>query len=220
MPPNMPPIFPCASSSTFFAASLNAAIIMSCNISTSPATSGSILTPRTFFWPSILTETMPPPADASTRIAAISSCSFCCICWACFIMDCMLPGIFIVSLVLFIQISHGTNVSAREQFLKPLHAGMGQCTLCHVIVNRHLRFLPLGTGGGAAGSRHVCVDFNAHFHGPPKQRGRRPGDRSIFQPKQEGLCRCEHDLRAVRPHVRMLNGVGAHLHPQLRERGM
>ena len=28
---------------------------MSCSISTSPATSGSILTPSRFFWPSILT---------------------------------------------------------------------------------------------------------------------------------------------------------------------
>ena len=38
--------------------------------------------------------TMPPPAEASTRICAISCCSFSCICCACCIICCMLPGIF------------------------------------------------------------------------------------------------------------------------------
>ena len=53
MPPSIPPIFFCVSSSTFLTASLQAAITRSCSISTSPATSGSIFTPVTFLWPSI-----------------------------------------------------------------------------------------------------------------------------------------------------------------------
>ena len=58
---------------------------------------GSIFTPSTFLWPSILIVTMPPPAVPSTRICATSACSFSCIFCACCIMACMFPGIFIRS---------------------------------------------------------------------------------------------------------------------------
>src|SRR6185369_1367657 len=67
---------------------------MSCNISTSPATSGSIFTLSRFFWPSMVTVTMPPPAVAVTLISAISCCIFSCICCAWRIICCMLPGSF------------------------------------------------------------------------------------------------------------------------------
>src|SRR5512143_1796069 len=136
----MPLIFFCVSSSTFLCASLNAAIIRSCSISTSPATSGSILTLVTFFWPSMPTVTMPPPAEASTRISATSSCIFCCIFWACCIMACMFPGIFMrrspSRLLTFLQIANGAHLAFREQFLKALHFRMRQGTLRRFIFRR------------------------------------------------------------------------------------
>ena len=105
---------------------------MSCSISTSPATSGSIFTAVTFFLPSIFTVTMPPPADASTRISAISSCSCFCICSACFIMACILAGFH--SLALFFQISHHADLSVREHFLEPLDFGIRQRPLGGVVL--------------------------------------------------------------------------------------
>src|SRR6266702_4198488 len=118
----MPLIFCLVSSSTFFPASLHAATTISCSISTSPATSGSIFPASTFLWPSILTVTMPPPAEASTRICATSWCMRSCICCACFIIDCMLPGSFTY---LLLQIPDRSNLAA-EDLLKPFHFGIGQ----------------------------------------------------------------------------------------------
>src|SRR4028119_1069492 len=95
----MPPSLPCMASSTLRPASLTAATIKSCNISTSPSltASGSILIEVTSFVPLICTVTTPPPAVASTTSASISFCIFSCICCACFIICCMFipPGNFI-----------------------------------------------------------------------------------------------------------------------------
>src|SRR5471030_3180853 len=130
MPPSMPPIFPWICSSTFFMASLAAATIMSCSISTSPATSGSILTARMFFCPSILMPTMPPPAVASTRISAISCWSFSCICCAWRIICCMLPGSFTL---LLLEISNLANFAA-EHLPEALHFRIGQRAAGHFVV--------------------------------------------------------------------------------------
>src|SRR5260370_31036813 len=130
IPPSMPPIFPWICSSTFFMASLAAATIMSCSISTSPATSGSILTARIFFCPSILMLTMPPPAVASTRISAISCWSFSCICCAWRITCCMLPGSFTL---LLLEISNLANFAA-EHFPEALHFRIGQRAAGHFVV--------------------------------------------------------------------------------------
>src|SRR5205807_9364558 len=67
---------------------------------------------------------MPPPAEASTRISATSSCIFACIFCACCIIACMLPGIFIALTLL--QISHCADVAVRKHFLESLHLGMGK----------------------------------------------------------------------------------------------
>ena len=111
----------CVSSSTFLVASLQAASTRSCSISTSPATSGSILTPVTFLWPSILTVTMPPPAEASTRISATPPASSaassgpaaswpaCFRAFSCFVLP---------------QISDRRAPGFREKFLEPLHFRM------------------------------------------------------------------------------------------------
>src|ERR1039458_6644996 len=123
MPPSIPPILALDSWSTFFTASLPGATIMSCSISTSPATSGSILTANRFFCPSILTVTMPPPAEASTLIRAISCASFSCICCAWRIICCMLPGSFTLRLL---QVSNFANFSRGKDFAEALHFGMGQ----------------------------------------------------------------------------------------------
>src|SRR5277367_1580900 len=156
MPPSKPPIFCCASSSTFFEASLKAAITMSCSISTSPATSGSILTPVTFFLPSIFTTTMPPPAEASTRISAISSCSFFCICSACFIMACMFPGSFIG---LFLQVSHYADLSVGEHLLESPHLGMREGAGGDIVLGR------FRDGGDA---RLRLAQGNLHAHRPSR----------------------------------------------------
>src|ERR1700730_8706946 len=156
-PPSMPPIFSCVASSTFFDASLKAASTMSCSISTSPATSGSIFTAVTIFLPSIPTVTMPPPAVASTRISAISSCIFFCICSACFIMACMFPGSFI-NPVLLLQISHHADLCVREHLLETPHFRMRKRTLRHVV----LRWLRLGTWGYI---RLAQRSFHAHRAG-------------------------------------------------------
>src|ERR1039457_6545276 len=123
MPPSIPPILALDSWSTFFTASLQAATIMSCSISTSPATSASILTASRFFCPSILTVTMPPPAEASTLIRAISCASFSCICCAWRIICCMLPGSFTLRLL---QVSNFTDFARGENLAETLHFGMGQ----------------------------------------------------------------------------------------------
>src|ERR1035438_7438895 len=133
MPPSRPPIFSCVASSTFFDASLKAASIMSCSISTSPATSASIFTFVTIFLPSIPTVTMPPPAVASTRISAISSCIFFCICSACFIMACMFPGSFI-NPALLLKITHHADLRVGKHLLEAPHFRMRESALGHVVL--------------------------------------------------------------------------------------
>src|SRR5882762_5706460 len=134
-PPNKPLIFCCVCSSTFFTASLQAATTISCSISTSPATSGSIFTASTFLWPSILTVTIPPPAEASTRMRPTSCCMRSCICCACFIMFCMLPGSFTY---LLLQIANRSNLPA-EYLLKFLHFRIGQRASRRLVLGRLLR---------------------------------------------------------------------------------
>src|SRR3982751_1623607 len=95
---------------------------MSCNISTSPATSGSILMLSRFFWPSIDTVTMPPPAVAVTLIRAISYCIFSCICCAWRIICCMLPGSFTVLLLEIADFAY----FAAEYFAEALYFGICQ----------------------------------------------------------------------------------------------
>src|SRR5258705_10699 len=69
-------------SSTLRPASFTAAATRSCSISRSSAltTSGSIFTPKIRLAPSILTTTLPPPAEPSTTVACIFFCmaSYCC----------------------------------------------------------------------------------------------------------------------------------------------
>src|SRR3954471_21235194 len=139
MPPSMPPIFCLISASTFLNASLQAARIMSWSISTSPATSGSILTARRFFCPSIWTDTMPPPAVASTLISAISCCIFSCMRCACCIICCMLPGSFTG---LLLEISNFSNFAA-EDFAEALHFGIGEGAAGGIVL--------LDAGGGRCG---------------------------------------------------------------------
>src|SRR5271165_3854032 len=162
MPPSNPPILCWISSSTRLLASFIAASTISCSISTSPATSGSILTAETFFLPSIFTETIPPPADASTRISAISSCILFCICCACFIICCMFPGSFMVSIRLFLQVSHGPYLRVREEFLKPLHFRVGERALGDIV----------------AGARHRL-----------RRSGRAESDLRLHSPAGDGLNR-------------------------------
>src|SRR5215204_569559 len=96
---SMPPSLDFMASSILRPASLTAATMRSCSISTSPSltASGSILMDSTSLVPRIWTVTTPPPAVASTTISSISFCIFSCICCACFIICCrfMPPGNFI-----------------------------------------------------------------------------------------------------------------------------
>src|SRR5262249_13520102 len=87
-PPIIPPIFCDICSSAFRCASLTAARIRSCSISTSSfeTTSGSILIDCSCFAPLTTTVTMPPPEVASTFSSAICFCRRSCICCACFII--------------------------------------------------------------------------------------------------------------------------------------
>src|ERR1035441_7089566 len=107
----MPPIFCWICALPILTASPHAASIMSCNISTSPATSGSILTLSRFFWPSMAIVTMPPPAVAVTLISAISCCIFSCICCAWRIICCILPGSFTC---LLLEIANFANFAAED----------------------------------------------------------------------------------------------------------
>src|ERR1035438_2388790 len=118
----MPPIFCWICASTCLTASPQAARIMSCNISTSPATSGSILTLSRFFWPSMPTVTMPPPAVAVTLICAISCCIFSCICCAWRIICCILPGSFTY---LLLEVANFAYFAA-EDFAEAAHFRVGQ----------------------------------------------------------------------------------------------
>src|ERR1051326_8990057 len=114
MPPSIPLIFCWISASTFLTASLQAATNMSWSISTSPATSGSILTASRFFWPSMFTLIMPPPAVASTRMVAISCCIFSCACCACRMICCMFPGSFTYLLLEVANLAHFSAEGVAE----------------------------------------------------------------------------------------------------------
>src|SRR6266700_4141761 len=76
-------------------ASLTAATTRSCSISTSPATSGSMVIERSFCWPVTRALTAPPPAEASTSSFSRSAWTFaiwlciCCICFSIFIWFCI-----------------------------------------------------------------------------------------------------------------------------------
>ena len=168
MPPNMPPILTEACSSTFLAASLQAATIMSCSISTSPATSGSIFTPSTFFWPSILTLTMPPPAE---RFDA-DCCNFL-LQLLLHLLRLLHHGLHIArkfhrsSRILFIQISHGSDMGVRKKLLKTLHARVGQGSLGEVAVGRRWSGV-LTPFARFYGRRHcIRVNFHADLAGRP-----------------------------------------------------
>src|SRR5207302_6061900 len=87
-PPIMPPIFCDISSSALRCASLIAATIRSCSISTSSfdTTSASIFSDSICLAPLTTTVTIPPPALPSTRSSVICFCRCSCICCACFII--------------------------------------------------------------------------------------------------------------------------------------
>src|SRR5208282_1384694 len=85
-PPARLPIWLDICSSTLREASLTATRIRSCNISRSceANTSGSMCTSWSCFWPFILTETIPPPAVASTTNSSSCFCNCSWNCWTCF----------------------------------------------------------------------------------------------------------------------------------------
>src|SRR5512140_2350420 len=134
---------------------------MSCTISTSPATSGSILMLSRFFWPSIATVTLPPPAVAVTLIRAISCCIFSCICCAWRIICCMLPGSFTV---LLLEIADFAYFAAKN-VAETLYFGVGQRAPRGVVL-----FGRLGRGqrngrrcGGVAGGEFQAQRLAEHL---------------------------------------------------------
>src|SRR5450759_4433869 len=141
----MPAVFCWICASTWVTASPHAARTMSCNISTSPATSGSILMLSRFFWPSMVTVTMPPPAVALTLISAISCCIFSCICCAWRIICCIftLPGSFTF---LLLEVANFAYFAA-EDFAETPHFRVGK---------RAARGFILGFGIGWLGSTYWC----------------------------------------------------------------
>src|SRR6266545_7287729 len=88
IPPVIAPRFFDISSSTLREASLTAATTRSCSISTSfgSTTSFSMATARSSLEPFMVALTMPPPAEPSTRSAAIWACICACICCTCCII--------------------------------------------------------------------------------------------------------------------------------------
>src|SRR5258708_21561313 len=117
---SMPPICCAISSSALRCASLMAATIRSCSISTSSSEphAGSLFSDCTCLAPLTTTVTMPPPALPSTRSSAICFCRRSCICCACFIICWM----FIA------RPSHLFYVPylRRKHFEHRLHARVGQ----------------------------------------------------------------------------------------------
>src|SRR5215471_12880320 len=147
----MPLIFCWISPSTFLVASLHAATIMSCSISTSPATSGSIFTASRFFWPSMLTFTMPPPAVASTRMVAISCCIFSWACCAWRMICCMFPGSFTCLLLQVANFAH----FAAEHVAEVLDFGIREGAAAGFVLllrSRRGHHRLLGRGSGFTGS--------------------------------------------------------------------
>src|SRR5207249_8312490 len=101
----------------------------------------------------IWTVTMPPPAEASTRIWAMSCCSFCCISCAWRIICCMLPGNF-TSLLL--QVSDFVNL-AVEHVAESLDLRIGQRAAGGIV------FPSLGCGPERRGrlGRLIHANFDA-----------------------------------------------------------
>ena len=165
-PPVRPPIFSWIVSSTLRAASLTAAVTRSCSISTSSllTTSGSMRSETRFFWPSITTLTMPPPAAASIWRAAISCCMRSCACCSCFMSFCGLPNGFTVVLPEGPRHDLPRDVDdlAVEEVQRFLDRGLPRGLVEHALA------LLGGVGGGRARrrpGRSRCA---------PSSRGRRP----------------------------------------------
>src|SRR5258708_21695698 len=209
MPPSMPPIFCLVSSSTFFTASLQAATTISCSIATSPATPGSIFTASTFLWPCIFHVPIPPPAEASTRMRATSCCMRSCICCACFIMFCMLPGSFTY---LLLQIANRSNLPA-EYFLKFLHFRIGQRSRRSLVLGRLLRLRRSRRRRALSGDD---LDLQRTPHNAPH----RLVQVVRIHAEQELFRRGELQLVSGSGHCRVLNAVRRKLHADLHEGGM
>src|ERR1039457_2715084 len=183
MPPSIPPILALDYWSTFFTASLQAATIMSCSISTSPATSGSILTASRFFCPSILTVTMPPPAEASTLIKAISCASFSCICCAWRIICCvlpMLPGSFTLRLL---QVSNFADFARGEDFAEALHFGMGKRAAGGLVFRDGRR----GGRGRRCGSRRGVANLETDAQRPAETFAHRLFEGAVAKVERVGF---------------------------------
>src|SRR5579864_5667173 len=205
----IPPIFPLICSSTFFTASLDAATIMSCNISRSPATSGSIFTASMFFWPSICTVTMPPPAVASTLISAISCCSFSCIFCACCIIACMLPGNF-TSLLL--EVSNPAHFPAKD-FPEPPHLRVGERAAGGVVC--------LAGGGQHCGRRfNPRVDRDLSAQRPSEDFAHRFGELLVIEIQLVGFRRDHLQFGACDGDARVFHGVSQMRKTLFREVGM
>src|SRR5271157_1492216 len=188
----MPPISCCTSPSTFLTASLQAATTISCSISTSPATSGSILTLSRFFWPSICTVTMPPPAEASTLIWATSCWSFSCTCCAWRIICCiccMLPGNFTG---LLLEVSNFADFAAKH-FPEAPDLGVGQ--------RAGGGFLFVMTGGGRRkrGWLAAVIDGDLQTQGPAEDFARGVGHGAVVEVQ---------GVRFRRDHVQIGSGDG------------
>src|SRR5712692_3776384 len=136
-------MFCCISSSALRWASLIAATMRSCSISTSSfeTTSGSIFSDCTCLAPLTTTVTMPPPASPSTRSSAICFCRRSCICCACFIISWM----FIAhpSHLFYIPYLCGKHVEHR------LHARVGE----RLVSKRALLVRRFRVGGGFGSGR-------------------------------------------------------------------
>ena len=99
------------------------------------------------------TVTMPPPAEASTRISAISSCIFSCICCACCIICCMLPGSFTC---LLLQVANCANLAA-EDFPETLHFRIGQRAAGGFVLGVGLGRRGMLIGAGPAATSPVVI---------------------------------------------------------------
>src|ERR1017187_4822120 len=210
MPPSMPPIFAWDCSSTFLKASLQAATIMSWSISTSPATSGSILTDSRFLCPSILTVTMPPPAVASTLIWASSCASFSCICCAWRIICCMLPGSFTLRLL---EVTNFADFAA-ENFLETLHFRVGQGAAGGVIFARGRREFEGGGRRTRPGDRYL------HAQRPAEDLVHRRFESAVLEIHGVGLGRDHAEFRAAHRDAGIFHRVGQVREALLVEEGM
>ena len=134
----MPPIFVCASSSTFLVASLKAAITRSCSISTSPATSGSIFTPS-----DVLVAVHLDGDHAAAGRGFHANQRDLLLHLLLHLLGLLHHGLHVsghlhslypcrVTARLLLQISHGADLRVREQFLEALHVGMRQRALAQV----------------------------------------------------------------------------------------